>query len=129
MTLYHYKLRTVVYTEKARIEREALDTIRRGETFTPTAEQTKLLSLKYSLDTYTPVSGELSEYYEPDKNGLHGSQEKQTRGWIRYEDEPEIGLLSKPCPVCGHKRGHGWLYMPIPEEDLSIIKTLCGMEA
>lgn len=129
VTLYHYKLRREVWDEKQSIENAALSTIRKGSPFVPTPEQTKILSLGYWLHTYEPVTGELAELYEPDKNGIHGATERQTRGWIRYEDAPEVGLLGKPCPVCGYRRGHGWRYMPIPDDDLASIKRLCGMEA
>lgn len=33
-------------------------------------------------------------------------------------------MLSKPCPECGYKYGHAWLYAPIPENDLREIKAI-----
>jgi hypothetical protein len=35
--------------------------------------------------------------------------------WVPRRDHPE-GLLSEPCPSCGHKYGSGWLVDPLPDE-------------
>lgn len=39
-------------------------------------------------------------------------------------DKHPDGILGKECPVCGYKYGTAWKYMPIPDEDLAIIKKL-----
>jgi hypothetical protein len=121
VTLYRYTLKHPVLSEQRKVEREVIDTVRAGRSFTPTPEQAKLLGLPYSLDQYEPITGDLAEYYEPRRDE---ATKRETRGWIRY-DENEIGILGKPCPVCGYKYGHGWKYMPIPDADIEIIKQLC----
>lgn len=36
------------------------------------------------------------------------------------------GLLTKPCPVCGHRYGVDWQYQVIPEEVLKEIEDFIG---
>ena len=57
------------------------------------------------------------------KNNTH--KEIKSTGWITYDElyAPE-GLIGRECPECGAKYGHGWYYMPIPENDLNRIKGL-----
>lgn len=44
-------------------------------------------------------------------------------GWVLPEEHPE-GLLTKPCPVCGHRYGSSWLYEEVPEEVLAWLEAL-----
>ena len=49
--------------------------------------------------------------------------EYKDANWIDWNKHTD-GLLLKKCPVCGYKYGSSWLYMPIEENDLIIIKDL-----
>ena len=64
----------------------------------------------YNLD------GENAEYYKLDK------KEERRRRELAYKED-QRGLILKPCPVCGHKYGSEWLYMPIPEDVIAEIKS------
>jgi hypothetical protein len=59
-------------------------------------------------------------------NDMHaGCEHQRELGWEKsdninaYDAHP-----STPCPVCGYKFGTAWLYAPIPEEDLALIREL-----
>lgn len=123
LTPYHYKLTREAANDKREAEMAAVDALKRGETFTPTAEQTAAAVRKTFLDTYDNLTAEQAAYYEPDIRGLHGEMEKKTRGWVKFEDDKR-GILCKPCPVCGYKYGSAWRYMPIAENDLIEIERL-----
>lgn len=41
-----------------------------------------------------------------------------------FEQGNELGLLGKPCPVCGYKYGHSWVKEDIPEEVLQWLYDL-----
>lgn len=115
ITLYHYALRPDPAAEQKQAEKAALSHLRDGKTFTPTADQVFYANLEYFLDRYSPVDGELAEYYEPYK-GIHGSAtEKKTRGWVRFDEDPK-GILCKPCPVCGYKYGTAWQREEVPQD-------------
>lgn len=118
ITLYHYNLTTEAFNAKKSAENEALKALREGRVFEPTKEQVLFASLAYGLDIYEELSGELAQYYKPDKPlyaGDHGFTETKTRGWVRY-DESDKGILCKPCPVCGYKYGTSWLKEDVPQE-------------
>lgn len=52
---------------------------------------------------------------------VNGKREK--RGWLRY-DKYALGLLGKPCPVCGYRYGSAWLKEDVPEEILKWLYNL-----
>ena len=39
-------------------------------------------------------------------------------------DEHEDGWLSRPCPECGHKYGHGWNFEAVPEDVIEFLARL-----
>lgn len=48
-------------------------------------------------------------------------------GHIDFENNPD-GLLGKPCPECGYRYGHSWLYRELPEEVVSFLNELPSSE-
>lgn len=125
ITLYHYRMtREASYAKKA-AEKAALDALRKGEPFTPTAEQGFYAALPLWLDIYGVPREELAPYYEPNKTSLRGDKEVNFRGHVWYGRSEEStltkiysedGLLCKPCPVCGYKYGTAWQFEEVPQK-------------
>lgn len=75
-----------------------------------------------SLRPYCQHQKELGwDKLESDVVDANGKQEK--RGWLRF-DKHELGLLGKPCPVCGYRYGTSWLKEDVPEEILTWLYNL-----
>lgn len=124
--LYHYRLTDAANKAKNEAEKAAVNALRKGESFIPTAEQQFFASLPYSLDIYETPKEEVAPYYQPKKplySGDVGAVERKTRGWVRYE-ESELGILCKPCPVCGYKYGSSWLKEEVPQDILDWLFAL-----
>ncbi len=116
VTVYHYQLTDEAYKKKKEAEKAALEALRNGETFTPGEEQAMFAALPVSAKSFGKELD--SPYYKPKKilyTGDTGPIERQTRGWIRYDENP-VGILCKPCPVCGYKYGTGWHKEEVPQE-------------
>lgn len=68
-------------------------------------------------------------YTAPDAEGpLSGMMEVATRetrhaGFVSPNEHP-LGVLSKPCPVCGYKHGSSWLREDVPDDVLEWLKSL-----
>lgn len=118
ITLYHYRLTKRAFDEKKIAEMAALNALRSGKPFTPTTEQQFFATLPYSLDIYSALNEELVPHYEPKKSlysGDTGATEQKPRGWVRF-DESELGILCKPCPMCGYKYGTAWQKEDVPKD-------------
>ena len=125
ITLYHYHLKREASNAKKAAEKATVDALCKGETFTPTGEQSFYAALPEWLDIYGVPREELAPYYEPFKSSYRGDKEVHLRGnvWYGASDEStltrvcdERGLLCKPCPVCGYKYGHAWKTEEVPQE-------------
>ena len=114
--LHHYIINDEASKMKREAENEALNALKKGETFNPTIEQTLYASLSYGLDIYGEVNENLIKYYKP-CNSILGKPaiETKTLGWVTQEEHPN-GILSRPCPVCGYKYGHEWKFEEVPKE-------------
>lgn len=127
VTLYHWKLTSETFRKRNAIKDIALKALKAGKTFTPSKEQSSIVSLSLSLTTHAPTLDEtISVFYEPKKSlyaGDIGHTETKTLGWLNENEHPD-GLLSRACPVCGYKYGTAWLYRPIPADDEAIILKL-----
>ena len=124
ITLYHYELTQETRDAVKKIKKDAIDTITRGETFTPDHEQVFMLGLQDSLvlpDDNIPTG--LMSFYRPRKkwDWNTGATQTKKRGCTRPEEHPD-GLLCKPCPVCGYKYGSSWLHETLPDEVIETVK-------
>lgn len=130
LTLLHYRMTNAAHKAKRDAEHAAVAALQKGETFTPTDEQTFFASLPYSLDIYEEPNEIIASHYEPKKALYHGdcgATEFKTRGWVRY-DKCEKGLLCKPCPVCGYKYGTAWQKEDVPQEVIDWLFNLPDTE-
>lgn len=128
ITLYHYRLTPKASKAKSEAKKAADEALCKGETFTPTAEQSFFASLPSWVDTYEALGEEMAPHYEPKKSlypGNPGATETNLRGhvWYGKSEESTIikicsedGLLCKPCPVCGYKYGTAWQLEEVPQE-------------
>lgn len=126
VNLYNYTLTRDAVIEKNAAKECALKALEKGETFTPTPEQSKFASLPYSVQLPEEISGEDAAYYKPKKpiyNGDEGPVEVKTLGWLRPEEHPD-GLLCRPCPVCGYKYGSAWKEEEVPQDVINWLFNL-----
>lgn len=126
ITQYHYLLTDEASKQKRAAEKAAMDALRRGETFTPSENQVFFACLDYGLDTFGVLGEDLAPHYQPRKSlypGDSGPTETKMRGWVRF-DESDLGILCKPCPVCGYKYGTSWLKEKVPQDVLDWLFAL-----
>ena len=114
ITIHRYSLTSEAYKRQKDAKSAAITALKNGETFTPTASQVYYATLPYFLDVYGDKKLNVSSDYRPsDLTGC--SSETKTRGWMRF-DQSELGLIGKPCPVCGYKYGTAWKKEEVPKE-------------
>lgn len=120
-----YKLTRETREKQDEAKKRALKCLANHEPFFPTLEETKIYNLPFEKKSYNGSEFSDSECYEyTEKNCLgHSNTDYKTRGWINYS-ENELGLLSKPCPVCGYKYGHSWLTEEIPQDVIDFLTNL-----
>lgn len=121
--IYHYHMNREALSRKKKAEDASLFALQRGETFTPTLEQVKFASMQYSLNTPEELGGKLAEYYEPTCKIGGSKVEEKLRGWLSYNEHP-LGLIGKPCPVCGYGYGSKWLREEVPKDVVDWLKQL-----
>lgn len=126
ITMYHYRLTSEALKQKRAAENAALDALKNGDTFTPSEEQAFFAGLNYGLDIFGEPDEKLAPHYIPKKPlypGDCGPTEIKTRGWVRCE-ESDLGILCKPCPICGYKYGTSWLKEEVPQDVLDWLFAL-----
>lgn len=98
----------------------ALDALKAGSTFTPTAEQSAAYAAPYSVTIYTDSPDDVPETpagYKPgDKH-----PERKTLGWLKPDEHPR-GLLTKLHPESGNRYGSGWYRRDVPADVLATLK-------
>lgn len=113
------------YAKRHEAEKRAVDCLKEGKTFTPTEEETIYANLPYSINIYNNEDNPLKQYYHlKDKDSLgHSYTHYETRGWLNYKDNP-LGMICKPCPVCGYKYGSSWLTEEVPDDIIEWLSNL-----
>jgi hypothetical protein len=127
VNLYHFMLTREASSKKREVEKLALEALKNGESFSPTAEQTELACLDYGVTYHTEnLPEKLAKFYEPQKalwQGATGFVETKTCGWLYEKDHPE-GILGKPCSVCGYEYGSSWIKEEVPQEIIDWLFSL-----
>ena len=90
-----------------------------GEVANLDATGAALLAFDFSKKCYTApdADGPLSGMMEVEK------RETKRANWC-YPHEHLLGVLMKPCPVCGHEHGSKWLREDVPEDVLEWLANL-----
>lgn len=120
VTLYHYEMNDTAIKKRHDAEAAALNALRQNKSFTPTEEQHFFAVLPFEIVVTDPLSetNPMQPYYEPKKNRLtnmDGSKEITTRQNVFFNEHPDVGILCKPCPVCGYEYGSKWLTEKVPQ--------------
>lgn len=118
------------YAMKKKAENRAFECLRNGKRFDPTEEEQTYANMPYSIKVYndegepyanSPYRGSY-ELKEKDCLGRSNTEYK-ARGWISV-DEHDLGIIGKPCPVCGYKYGTSWVKEEVPQNVLKWLSTL-----
>ena len=129
ITLYYFRLSKAVDQARHDTETQAKTCITKGQTFTPTAEQTRLALLADKITLAEPnLPANLAGDYVANGPMYSGdtynrASEKKTAGWVYPEEHPK-GLLCKPCEVCGYKYGSQWLREDLPADVIRFLESL-----
>lgn len=115
----------IVYEKQNEAIKRAKGCLKKGIAFVPTKEETMYYNLKLSVKTYNGENAPNPEFYEFREKDCIGNSnvEYKTRGWLSI-DETELGLIGKPCPVCGYQYGHKWLKEDVPDEVVKFLEQL-----
>ncbi len=106
------------------LKQKISDAISKGESFTPTPEETELYNLPLEVKTLSDQSPKHFQLAVKKYDWQSPPAEVKTRGWINFKDHPSVGLLGKPCPVCDYKYGHAWVTEAVPQDILQWLLEL-----
>lgn len=120
--LYSYTLTGDARKQKRAAEDAALDALRHGRTFTPTAEQVHYANLR-SKTLWDPLPEDDPDYKPTSSDWGIPPVEEKALGWLTPEEHPD-GLLGRKCPVCGYAFGTGQIHEDVPEDVLEWLACL-----
>lgn len=117
---YNYRLTREARKKQVAVTQLALDALRKGKSFTPSDEQTRISNLPYTTSTFEELVGTAAQEYELDEpTATHHTMwppvvEKRL-GEITPTEHPN-GILCKKCPVCGFEYGSTRLREEVPQD-------------
>lgn len=119
VTLYKWRQTEDTRTLKSMLKDRINDDLKEKNIAKLSPEHHEIYFLPYTIETVTP---EVPKYYELKET------DTKTRGWIGYDEHPTIGILGKPCSVCGYKYGHAWKKEEVPQSAINFIGSLPNAE-
>lgn len=118
VTLYHYTLTREAYLRIERMKKSVWnDAVNLGAAYL-SDEQMQFAKLPYNVTLTHEITGDMAQHYEPQRSlfpGMCGATEMKPLGLLTPDEHPD-GVLSKPCPVCGYKYGHGFKLDEVPQD-------------
>ena len=128
---HEFTLSSVSSDAKRAAERSATEALRKGETFTPTAEQVAAAVRPYSITMWTdsvdrpaaPDGYEPARHFGGHRSGDVKQPDRKTLGWLRPSEHPD-GLLTRKHPKSGNGYGSGWYREDVPVDVLEWLVSL-----
>ncbi len=112
-----YILNSSTCQMRQNIERRVQQEIGLKGTASVTPEEQEVLNLPYSLDVPEGSPEPKLIWYNP--KTMTSKYSGHT-----YPTEHPQGVLTKPCPICGHKYGSDWQKVEVPEKVLDFLRSL-----
>ena len=128
LVIWKWRLDAQTCRARREIENSAKRQLLEGQQVQYTEAERQLLALPYWAYTYTEAAPD--DRYEPD------GKETKAAGWVYPLESMKggahpgpgdchpRGLLTKPCPTCGHKYGSAWLHAEVPDDVLEFLASL-----
>ena len=128
LTIWKWKLDAPTILAQRKVKQEAERLLLEGEAAQYTQAELELLNLPYWAYTYTDAAP--SERYKADgaKSAaachVYPLEAMKPGAYPGPDDCHPRGLLTKPCPTCGHKYGSALLYTDVPADVLEFLAGL-----
>lgn len=128
MAGHEFTLTREAYRERDAAKNAAVDALAKGETFTPTPEQTAATIRPYSYTAWVyegEAAPEPAPHYEPAKTlkGDRKTPDSKTLGWLRPSDHPD-GLLGRKLREDSPGFGSAWFREEVPTDVLDFLRSL-----
>lgn len=129
MLRYRFTLTTQASNDKRQVEAQALEALKAGETFTPSAWQAQQAARAYEI-VFTvyptepePVAPEGYERAKSFRTGNIEAPERKTLGWLKPTEHPD-GLLTRALVEGGNRYGSAWYREEVPADVLDFLRGL-----
>lgn len=128
LTIWKWKLDAATSQAQREVEASAKRLLLDGQAAQYTEAELELLKLPYWAYTYTEEAP--SERYRAEgmkterASGLYPLEHMKPGAFPGADSCHPRGLLTKPCPTCGHKWGSAWLHKEVPDDVLEFLAAL-----
>lgn len=120
VTLYEYKMTPTLREQHDRLHKRVERDIGEGCNVRLNNDERRIYNAPYFVNSGDAPAG-YEKYKEETKPvGSLYPMDSDTK----WGDKHPLGILCKPCPVCGYKWGSSWLYEPLPEDVVEWLKNL-----
>lgn len=122
VTLYKYKMGAELLYEQNRLKKNVEEKLSAGAVVQLKEPQLSLYNKPYFVKCYNSKPPAGYEKYEEETKPVSSLYPMDSD--TKWGDKHPLGILTKPCPVCGYKWGNSWLYEPLPEDVIEWLKNL-----
>lgn len=122
VTMYEYKMDNDMVSERHRLKKNIEKKLALGAAVQLKEPQLSLYNAPYFVKSERAVPPMGYEKYKEETKRV--SELYPMDSDTKWGDKHPLGILTKPCPVCGYKWGSAWLYEPLPENVIEWLKNL-----
>lgn len=122
VTVYEYKMGEALRKEQNRLKKNVEEKLLAGAMVQLKEPQLSLYNKPYFVKYYNSAPPAGYEKYKEETKSVGSLYPMDSD--TKWGDKHPLGILCKPCPVCGYKWGSSWLYEPLPEVVVDWLKQL-----
>ena len=120
--IYEYKMGADLLKEQNRLKKNVEEKLLAGAVVQLKEPQLSLYNKPYFVKYYNSAPPAGYEKYGEETKPVSSLYPMDSD--TKWGDKHPLGILTKPCPVCGYKWGSSWLYEPLPEDVIEWLKNL-----
>ena len=120
--VYKYKIGAELLNEQNRLKKNVEEKLSAGAVVQLKEPQLSLYNKPYFVKYYNSEPPAGYEKYGEETKPVSSLYPMDSD--TKWGDKHPLGILTKPCPVCGYKWGTSWLYEPLPEDVVEWLKNL-----
>lgn len=120
--VYEYKMDEALRKEQDRLKQNVEEKLLAGAMVQLSELQLQLYNKPYFIKYYNSAPPAGYEKYREETKSVSSLYPMDSD--TKCGDKHPLGILCKPCPVCGYKWGSSWLYEPLPEDVVEWLKNL-----
>jgi len=122
VSMYKYKMTPTLREQSDKLHNRVTRDVGQGCNVRLSGDELRLYNAPYFINSDSANAPAGYELYKEETKPVSSLYPMDSD--TKWCDKHPLGILTKPCPVCGYEWGSSWCYEPLPQDVIDWLKNL-----